>query len=60
MLAMDGNTATYMQYAYARCRASSARANVDDARFRTDPPAVVIAHPAERALACNCCGSRRR
>ena len=26
MLATDGNTATYMQYAYARCRASSARA----------------------------------
>jgi arginyl-tRNA synthetase len=50
MLAMDGNTATYMQYAYARCRAIFRKERVDEARFRTTPPAVVIAHPAERAL----------
>jgi arginyl-tRNA synthetase len=51
MLAMDGNTATYMQYAYARCRAIFRKGQVDEARFRTDPPAVVITHPAERGLA---------
>ena len=51
MLATDGNTATYMQYAYARCRSIFREGGVDDARFRTDPPAVVLAEPAERALA---------
>jgi arginyl-tRNA synthetase len=51
MLATDGNTATYMQYAYARCRAIFRRGEVDEARFRTEPPAVLITHPAERALA---------
>ncbi len=50
MLATDGNTATYMQYAYARCRAIFRKADVDPARFRTDPPPVMLAHPAERAL----------
>jgi len=51
MLATTGNTATYMQYAYARCRAIFRKGEVDEARFRTAPPAVVIGHPAERALA---------
>jgi arginyl-tRNA synthetase len=51
MMSMEGNTATYMQYAYARCCAILRRENSDTARFRTDPPAVVIEHAAERALA---------
>jgi arginyl-tRNA synthetase len=51
MLAMDGNTATYMQYAYARCRAIFRKGQVDEARFRTNPPPVLITHPAERTLA---------
>src|SRR5262245_15280370 len=51
MLAMDGNTATYMQYAYARCRAIFRKGQVEESRFRTNPPPVVISHPAERALA---------
>jgi arginyl-tRNA synthetase len=50
MLATDGNTATYMQYAYARCRNIFREGDEDPARFRTDPPPVVLAHPAERAL----------
>jgi arginyl-tRNA synthetase len=50
MLATDGNTATYMQYAYARCRSIFRKGGVDPARFRTSPPAVTLAHPAERAL----------
>jgi arginyl-tRNA synthetase len=51
MLATDGNTATYMQYAYARCRAIFRKGQVDESRFRTNPPPVRITHPAERALA---------
>ena len=50
MLAMDGNTATYMQYAYARCRAIFRKGQIDEMRFRSSPPAVVITHPAERSL----------
>jgi arginyl-tRNA synthetase len=50
MLATDGNTATYMQYAYARCRSIFRKGDVDPARFRTDPPPVTLAHSAERAL----------
>ncbi len=51
MTATDGNTASYMQYAYARCCAIFRKENIDPARFRTNPPAVVLAEPAERALA---------
>jgi arginyl-tRNA synthetase len=51
MLATTGNTATYMQYAYARCRSIFRKGNADEAAFRTDPPAVLITFPAERALA---------
>jgi arginyl-tRNA synthetase len=50
MLATEGNTGTYMQYAYARCRAIPRKGRVDEARFRADPPAVRITHPAERVL----------
>jgi arginyl-tRNA synthetase len=50
MLATDGNTATYMQYAYARCRAIFRKGQIDESRFRSSPPDVVITHPAERAL----------
>lgn len=51
MLATDGNTATYMQYAYARCRAIFRKENIDEARFERNPPPVVLSQPAERALA---------
>jgi len=51
MLAMDGNTATYMQYAYARCRAIFRQGQVDDQQLRSNLPPVLISHPAERALA---------
>ena len=51
MLATDGNTSTYMQYAYARCRSIFRKGEVDDARFRTDPPAVVLGTTHERAVA---------
>jgi len=51
MTSTEGNTATYMQYAYARCRAIFRKGEVDEARFRTNPPAVLITHAAERTLA---------
>jgi len=51
MLATEGNTATYMQYAYARCRSIFREGDIDEAQFRSNPPALVIGHPAERALA---------
>jgi arginyl-tRNA synthetase len=50
MLATEGNTGTYMQYAYARCRAIFRKGQVDEARFRSAPPAVTVTHPAERTL----------
>lgn len=50
MLATNGNTATYMQYAYARCRSILRKSQVDESRFRQTPPTVRITHPAERAL----------
>src|SRR5208337_1257097 len=38
MLAMNGNTATYMQYAYARNRSIFRKGGEDAERFRTAPP----------------------
>jgi arginyl-tRNA synthetase len=49
MLATDGNTATYMQYAYARCRAIFTKGGVDPATVRNAP--VRLVEPSERALA---------
>jgi arginyl-tRNA synthetase len=51
MLAMEGNTAAYMQYAYARIRSIFRKGDVDVQRFRHAPPAVVLEKPQERALA---------
>ena len=51
MLATEGNTATYMQYAYARNRAILRKAGVDAEALRRNPPAVVLDTPFERALA---------
>ena len=50
MLALDGNTAAYCQYVYARCRAIFREGNFDDSRFRAIPPPVLITHAAERSL----------
>ncbi len=51
MLAMDGNTATYMQYAYARCRSIFRKGDEDEAPYRTQPPLPQLEAPEERALA---------
>ncbi|WP_168219278.1 arginine--tRNA ligase [Limnoglobus roseus] len=50
MLALEGNTATYMQYAYARCRSIFRKGEIDETAFHAKLPAVVITTPQERAL----------
>ncbi|MGH9166037.1 MAG: arginine--tRNA ligase [Acidimicrobiales bacterium] len=49
MLAFEGNTAPYLQYAHARIRSIFARARLNP--FNLDPALLMIEHPAERALA---------
>lgn len=51
MLAMNGNTATYMQYAYARVRSIFRRGGVHAEDFRSSREELRPEHPAERALA---------
>jgi arginyl-tRNA synthetase len=51
MLAMTGNTATYMQYAYARVRSIFRKGSIDVGALRAKHPAVRLDAPAERALA---------
>lgn len=50
MLATDGNTATYMQYAYARCRSIFRKGDIDADALRKKNPDVIIQSPFERAL----------
>jgi len=50
MLAMNGNTGTYMQYAYARVRSIFARGGMDAERLRAEGAAIALSTPAERAL----------
>jgi arginyl-tRNA synthetase len=51
MLAMTGNTATYMQYAYARVLSIFAKGDVDPAALRAGGATITLDHPAERSLA---------
>ena len=51
MLAMNGNTATYMQYAYARVRNIFAKGDIDVEQLRASGAAIALGTPAERALA---------
>jgi arginyl-tRNA synthetase len=51
MLAMDGNTATYMQYAYARIRSIFRKSTEAEEPFRRHPPLPYLEQPYERALA---------
>ena len=52
MLAMNGNTATYLQYAYARIQSIFRRGRFTPQAIRDQHPAIVLSHPAERALGC--------
>lgn len=51
MLAMNGNTATYMQYAFARVRSIFVKGNIDIKELRTKTEKLMLTEPAERALA---------
>jgi arginyl-tRNA synthetase len=48
MLAFDGNTAPYLQYAHARICSIFRRAGLEPPR---DVPEIIVSEPAERALA---------
>ena len=50
MLAMTGNTATYMQYAYARVRSIFRKGGVDVDALRASGAPILLGTPAERAL----------
>ena len=50
MLAMNGNTATYLQYAYARIQSIFRKGEIDPRTLRNQPPELVLNHPAERGL----------
>ena len=51
MVAMDGNTATYMQYVYARTRSILRTGGVDEEALRASPPRVILDTEEERSLA---------
>jgi arginyl-tRNA synthetase len=50
MMAKNGNTATYMQYAYARTRNVFRKGGIATHAIRDERPAIAISHPAERGL----------
>jgi arginyl-tRNA synthetase len=51
MLAKTGDTATYIQYAYARISGIFRKGGVDGEALRNSGGRIVFTHPAERALA---------
>jgi len=51
MLAMNGNTATYLQYAYARIQSIFRRGEIRPEDIRQRKPMILVSHPAERGLA---------
>lgn len=50
MMAMNGNTATYLQYAYARIQSIFRKGGASPEPLREHAPALVLSHPAERGL----------
>ena len=50
MMAKNGNTATYMQYAYARTRSVFRKAGITAEAIREQRPAIALSHPAERGI----------
>jgi arginyl-tRNA synthetase len=50
MMAMNGNTATYLQYAYARIQSIFRKGEIDPRSIRGKAPRIVLGHPAERGL----------
>jgi arginyl-tRNA synthetase len=50
MMAKNGNTATYMQYAYARTRNVFRKGGIAAQAIRDQRPAIALSHPAERGI----------
>jgi arginyl-tRNA synthetase len=51
MLAMNGNTGAYLQYAYARNRSIFRKGGIAPEAIRAARPEIALSHPAERSLA---------
>jgi arginyl-tRNA synthetase len=51
MMAMNGNTGAYLQYAYARIQSIFRKGNTTPEAIRAARPAILLTHPYERALA---------
>jgi len=51
MLALTGNTATYLQYSYARVNGIFSKGSVDIETLRASGASIQISEPTERALA---------
>ncbi len=51
MVALEGNTATYMQYSYARTQSIFAKGQVNVDALRESSATITLDHPMERALA---------
>ena len=51
MMALEGNTATYIQYSYARVKSIFRRGEIDVEGLRASFADISVEHPAERALA---------
>ncbi len=50
MVALDGNTSAYVQYAYARVQGILTRGNTTETQIRQSQPTLLISHSAERAM----------
>lgn len=50
MVALEGNTATYMQYSYARTQSIFGKGQIDVQRLRAIDGPLCLQHPTERAL----------
>ncbi|ODU01145.1 MAG: arginine--tRNA ligase, partial [Planctomycetes bacterium SCN 63-9] len=50
MLAMNGNTGAYLQYAYARIQSIFRKGEIAPESIREQRPPVLLSHPAERRL----------
>lgn len=50
MVALEGNTATYMQYSFARTQSIFAKGGVAAAELQAAPGTIALTQPSERAL----------
>jgi arginyl-tRNA synthetase len=50
MMAMNGNSGVYLQYAYARVQSIFRKGQVEPEEIRKLHPPIALSHPAERAL----------